>query len=124
MTGAATRANGRAAGAGVQRFDLDAAAKAAAAESHPVPFAFTYKGEDYDVPPAVQWPLEAQRLIGLGELDTALAMLLGQDQYEGLIAAGITVGDLTVLFEAIGKAAGVDGLPNLPQPVPPGLTRR
>jgi hypothetical protein len=113
--------NGRA--GGVQRFDLDAAAKAAAAESHPVPFAFTYKGEDYDVPPAVQWPLEAQRLISQGELDTALAMLLGDAQYEGLIAAGITVGDLTVLFEAIGQAAGVDGLPNLPQPARPALTR-
>lgn len=106
-----------------ERFDLDAAAKAAAAESAPVPFAFTFKGEDYEVPHAMSWPLEAQRRISQGDLDGALPMLLGTEQLDRLTAAGITMGELTLLFEAIGQDAGVGGLPNLPQPARPGSTR-
>lgn len=105
------------------RFDLDAAAAAAAAESSAVPFAFTYHGADYEVPPATAWPLEAQRFIARGELDPALVLLLGKEPYEHLIDAGMTVGELNVLFEAIGEAAGVGSLPNLPQPAQPGSTQ-
>jgi hypothetical protein len=107
MSGAA---NGRA------RFDLDAAAASALAEAKPVPFAFTFKGQEFEVPAAVLWPLEAQALIAKGELDRALTMLLGAESYDRLIVAGITVGELTVLFEAVGEAAGVGGLGNLSAP--------
>ena len=100
MTRAAS--NGRPA----EPFDLDQAAKAAAAEGDASPFAFTFRGEAYEVPPALAWPLEAQRFIGRGELEPGLAMLLGGDQYERLIKAGITVGDLATLFEAIGQPPG------------------
>jgi hypothetical protein len=110
--------NGRA-----ERFDLDAAAKAAAAESKPVPFPFSYKGGKYEMPPPPTWPLEAQRLIGEGELAPALAMLVGEEQYGKLLDAGMTVGDLMLLMEAVGKDAGVGGLPNLPEPARRGSTR-
>jgi hypothetical protein len=112
-------ANGRPAA-----FDLDAAAEKAAADSNAAPFAFTYRGESYEAPAALSWPLEAQRLIGLGELEPALGMLLGDDQFARLVAAGITVGELSVLFEAIGEAAGVGGLPNSPRPARRASTRR
>jgi len=115
MSGAA---NGRPA------FDLDAAAaKAAADEGGAVPFAFTFRGQDYEAPPAMAWPLRAQRLIAKGELEPALGLLLGDEQYDRLVEAGMTVGDLTVLFEAIGEAAGTGGLGNSPPPARPGSTR-
>jgi hypothetical protein len=98
------------------RFDLDAAAAAAVAEGNAAPFLFTYKGTDYQVPPATDWPLEAQSLIGRGELEAALVMLLGREAYDALVAAGMTVGELNVLFTAVGEAAGVGGLPNLSAP--------
>jgi len=112
MTGAAT--NGR--------FDLSAAAAAAAAQNEAVPFGFTYKGEDYEIPPATSWPLAAQAQIAAGELEAALTGLLGEDAYRRLVAAGMTVGDLNLLFTAVGEAAGVESLPNLPAPAQRGST--
>jgi len=102
------------------RFDLDAASAAALAEAKPVPFAFTYHGAEYEVPAAVLWPLEIQALIAAGEIDKALPKLLGPQQYDALIAAGITVGELSVLFQAVGEAAGVGGLGNLSAPAQRG----
>src|SRR5262245_48092642 len=105
-----------------QRFDLDAAAKAALAEARPEPFLFTYHGADYEVPPAILWPLEAQAKIAAGDLEAALVMLMGQETYDALVAAGITIGELTTLFGAVGEAAGVGGLPNLSGSAPPVST--
>lgn len=110
-------ANGR-----PKRFDLDGAAAAALAEANPQPFAFTFKGQDFDVPAATTWPLEAQAMIARGDLDQALTLLLGAEPYARLVATGMTVGELTVLFEAIGDAAGVGGLPNLSRPAAAGST--
>jgi hypothetical protein len=104
------------------RFDLDAAALAAAAETAPVPFLFTYKGEDYSVPPATSWPLEAQALVASGDLDRALTSLLGAESYARLLKAGMTVGELNILFTAVGEAAGVESLPNLSAPAAHGST--
>lgn len=105
------------------RFDLDAASAAALAESRPEPFLFTYHGADYEVPAAVLWPLEVQAQIARGDLEAALTGLMGADAYRALVAAGITVGELTTLFEAVGEAAGVGGLGNSPQPAPAGSTQ-
>jgi len=113
MTGAAS--NGR--------FDLSAAAATAAAETPAVPFLFSYKGEDYEIPPATSWPLSAQAQIAAGELEGALTSLLGKEPLERLIAAGMTVGELNILFTAVGEAAGMTDLPNLPAPARPGSTR-
>ena len=105
-----------------QPFDLDLAAKAAKAEANPVPFQFTYKGQAYQVPPAVDWPLQAQALIGEGELEQALVMLMGQDTYNGLLAQGITMGELSTLFSAVGEQAVGGGLGNLPGLAKPAST--
>ena len=79
-------------------------------------------GGPYEVPPAVLWPLEAQAKIAQGELQDALTMLLGAEQYDRLVEAGITVGELGVLFQAVGEAAGVGGLGNLSAPAQRGST--
>lgn len=105
------------------RFNLDAAAEAAAAEGDAEPFPFCYKGANYEVPPATRWPLRAQMLLGEGELAQALALLIGATQVQRLSDAGITVGELNLLFEAIGKAAGVENLPNSPGPALAGSTQ-
>jgi hypothetical protein len=102
-------ANGKA-----EPFDLEAAAAAATAEAggRNVPFGFTYKGRAYELPPMTTWPLQALRSIGTGDLDSALAMLLGEEVYGDLAGAGLRLGDLNVLFEAAAKAAGAGSLPN------------
>jgi len=105
-----------------QPYDLDAAVAAAYAESKPVPFAFTYHGTAYEVPPAQSWPLEAQALIGAGDVDRGMRQVLGADTYAALSAAGMTMGELTLLLEAVGKQAGLEGLPNSSAPAAQGST--
>lgn len=91
-----------------ERFDLEAAALAAEAES--TPFAFTYKGHDYDVPPARVWPLKALRQIALGNLEDALPVLLGPGAFDQLSDDELTLGELNVLFEQLAKAQGLESL--------------
>jgi hypothetical protein len=89
-------------------WDLEVAAKAAADEAGPrVPFTFAYKGEQYTVPPMAEWSLATLRQVARGEFDLALPDLLGDDGYEALTDAGMTVGELTALFD---KVAGESGL--------------
>jgi hypothetical protein len=101
--------NGRAAAA---PFDLEAASNAAAAEADAQPFAFTWKGESYSVPPMTAWPMKALRALAAGNLDGALGELLGPGAYEALSDAGLKVGDLNVLFDKIAADSGMGGLPN------------
>ena len=108
----------RAAANGHGVFDLDAA-EAAAREGDVEPFRFKYRGETYEVPPGTEWPLSAMTALAAGNLPAAMGELLGVEQYAHLEATGIKLGALNVLFEAIGKAAGVDGLPNSALPQPP-----
>lgn len=106
-----------------QPFDLDSAVKAAYAESAPVPFKFTYHGGSYEVPAATSWPIEAQALIGAGEIDAAMRMILGAETYQALSAAGMTMGELTLLLGAVGDHAGLDGLGNSSRPAGRASTR-
>lgn len=114
----AQHANGK-----VVPFDLEAAAAAAAAEAEEQPFAFTYKGAQYTVPPQTSWPMSATRALGRGELDAALPQLLGNEAFEKLCDAGLTLGELAALFGAMGEVAGMGGLPNSSAPVARALTR-
>jgi len=113
----------RAAANGSAAFDLDAAAEAAKSEATAQPFAFTWHGKEYEVPAATQWPLSAMTAMSEGNLPAAMGALLGDDAYAELAATGITVGALNTLFDAIGKAAGMDGLPNSSPSQPPASTR-
>jgi hypothetical protein len=91
-------------------FDLQAAA---AAEADAAPFAFTYKGKPYALPPMSGWALTTIRKVALGNLEDALAELMGAKTYDGLCDAGLTLGELTALFRAAGATqAGVRSLPN------------
>lgn len=93
-------------------FDLEAASLAATNEAEAVPFAFTYKGQSYEVPPSTTWPISALRAISAGDLDGALPELLGAEQYEQLAASGLRVGELSILFERIAAHSGLGSLPN------------
>jgi hypothetical protein len=107
-----------------ERFDLDAAIKAAAGEAEAVPFRFSYAGADYEVPPATSWPIAAMAALAAGDLAGALTRLLGDDAYAQLEASGLTLGGLNALFEAIGAASGVGSLPNSSPPPRPVSTPR
>jgi hypothetical protein len=107
-------------------FDLGAAAEAAATEAEGRPFAFTYKGASYQVPTATAWPMTALRSLANGDLDTALAALIGAEAFDGMCDAGLTLGELNTLFENIAKDSGLN-LPNSPplrRPVSPRTSKR
>jgi hypothetical protein len=108
---------------GHQAFDLDAAAAAARAEANAQPFVFTWHGAEYVVPAATEWPLSAMTAMSEGNLAAAMSALLGDESYALLAATGITIGALNTLFDAIGKAAGMGGLPNSSASQQPALTR-
>jgi hypothetical protein len=104
-------------------FDLDAAAaKAAADEALAVPFAFTWEGRTYELPPQGKWPMRAVKALAGGDLNTAMAMLLGEKDYSELCDTDMTLGDMGVLFAAIGEGAGMGGLPNSSPPARAGST--
>jgi hypothetical protein len=94
------------------QWDLEAAAAAAEAEADSVPFTFAYKGASYSVPAMKRWPAAALAALREGDLASALTMLLGADGYAGLVGAGLTIGELEVLFDKIAAASGLGSLPN------------
>jgi len=102
-------------------FDLDSAAAAARSETEP--FVFTWKGSEYSVPAPTEWPLAAMTSMAEGNLPAAMGTLLGDEAYDRLAASGITIGDLNTLFDAIGKKAGMGGLPNSSRSRQPASTR-
>jgi len=106
-----------------EHFDLDAAVRAAQGEAEAVPFRFTYGGEDYEIPAPATWPLTAMSVLSSGDLPRALAQLLGPDQFARLEASGITLGGINALFEAVGQASGLGGLPNSSAQPQPASTR-
>lgn len=104
-------------------FDLEAA-EAAALEAEGAPFAFTYAGADYAVPPSKQWPVSAFQDIAAGDLEVALSKMLGEEEFTRLADAGLRVAGLNALFEEIGRLAGLGGLPNSRQPAVRSSTPR
>jgi hypothetical protein len=105
------------------QWDLEAAAAAAEAEADSVPFDFAYKGASYTLPPMKRWPASALTALRDGDLAAALTLLLGVDGYEGLTGAGLTIGELEVLFDKIAAASGLGGLPNSGPPARRVTTR-
>ncbi len=119
MTAPRANANGN---GGRPKWDLETAARAAATEADRIPFAFTYKGGDYTVPSQKQWPVKALVAVAAGQLDEALPELLGKDAFARMCDAGLTVGEMTALFDKLAEAAGMD-LPNSGPPQPRVSTR-
>jgi hypothetical protein len=106
-------------------FDLDAAMAAAEAEAGPpVPFAFTWKGERYEIPGVNEWPLDVLDMITAGDLGPGMAALLGEENYARLKASGLTLGAMNRIFDQVSTVAGFGGLPNSPPPTGRGTTRR
>lgn len=98
------------------KFDLESAAAAAAAELQAVPFVFTYKGASYSVPPMKTWPVDVLPALRDGDLGLALPRLLGDESYSALTEAGLTLGELEILFDKIAAASGMESLPNSSPP--------
>jgi hypothetical protein len=104
-------------------FDLEAAALAKEAEG--TPFTFTYKGEEYTVPPQANWPVTAVSDMAEGKLREALPALLGEDNAKRLFDAGLTITAMEILFEKTGTAmVGTTDLPNSRPRARPGSARR
>jgi hypothetical protein len=103
-------------------FDLQAAAKAAATEAAQRPIAFTYKAEEYEIPPGRDWPVGAVVAVAAGQLAAALPELLGADAYAKLIGAGLTAGELDFLVRVVTKEAGFDLPADFPLPALPSST--
>jgi hypothetical protein len=104
-------------------FDLDAAAADAAAdEALAVPFAFTWRGKTYTLPPQGAWPMTVVRSLAAGDLNEAMSRLLGAGGYNELCDTGMTLGQLKLVFDAIGQDAGMGGLPNSSPPALAGST--
>jgi hypothetical protein len=101
-------------------FDLEVAA---AAEAEAAPFAFAYKGKAYELPAMSGWPLTTIRAVALGDLEGALAELIGPKTYEAICADGLKLGELTALFRAAGATGGMPSLPNSGRPARPASTR-
>ena len=123
MTAPRAGANGHTAVRTVAKWDLETAARAAATEADLDPFAFTYKGGDYEVPPQRLWPVKALVAVAAGQLDEALPELLGKDAFASMCDAGLNVGEMTALFDRLAEAAGMDNLPNSGPPQRRGSTR-
>lgn len=107
-----------------ERYDLEAAAKAAAAEAGDEPFRFDYKGGSYEFPPSRSWPVAVYDQLGNGNLPAALPLLLGADAYQDLTGKGLTIGEIERLFEDVAKAFGLETLPNSSPPARRGSRRK
>jgi hypothetical protein len=103
-------------------FDLEAAAAAAATEAAQRPIAFSYKGEEYEIPPGRQWPVAAVVAVGEGQLRAALPLLLGQEAYARLLAAGLNAGELEFLVQTVSREAGFGSASDFPLPAVPSST--
>lgn len=113
MTG--NKANGQ--------WDLEAAADAALAEQQLVPFTFAYKGASYTAPPMKKWPASALAALAGGDLFGALQAVLGDEDGAALLGAGLTLGELEVLFDKLAADAGLGSLPNSGPPALRAMTR-
>lgn len=83
-------------------YDLDAG-RAARAEARGEPFVIGFCGQEYQIPPARDWPIEATDALSSGALSAALRLLLGEDQYATFMVNKPTVGDVEDLMKAVAK---------------------
>lgn len=70
-------------------------------------------GEDmFDFPGVAEWPIELTTVLQSGDMVAALRLLLSDEDVDKFLTHKPTIGDINELFESLGNAAGVGGLPN------------
>jgi hypothetical protein len=85
-------------------FDLDAVAREAAGE----PFRFRFGGEDYELPSHVD--IRAIAKLSIGQFYEALQLMLGDEQWQRMLAADAVFDDQTLrsLMEAYAAHSGTE----------------
>jgi hypothetical protein len=78
-------------------FRLDGAAKTG------VPFQFTFRGIAYVLPPVQSWPITIMTALANGQVEQALADLLGEERAARLADDGMTVGHMSALMNEAAK---------------------
>jgi len=92
-------------------FDVEAAAKAAAAEGAGEAFPFTLRGEAFTIPTQTDWPLEVSTLLTQNDLSGAIGLLLNGN-FDRFLTVHPTMGEVNALFRGVAEWAGVDTLGN------------
>jgi hypothetical protein len=104
--------------------DLEAASAAAASEAQKRPYTFAYKGRKYELPHLATWPMTAIDAVAVGQFRTALGEVMPVAEYDRLCADGLTLGELSFLFEQVGATqAAIPSLPNSSPSARRGSTR-
>lgn len=90
---------------------MPAPKKAAAvkAEALSTEVAFTFEGETYTVAPTKEWDLDALEAFEDGHIATCVRLILGDAQWATFRKKPRKLADLNALFEAVQRAAGVEG---------------
>ena len=87
-------------------FDLDAAA-AAKREALGEGLTFTWRGEEYTVPPPGAWDFEVQARLSGGYPVPAMTLILGEEQAARYWATRPSITDVTALMEAVSSQSGL-----------------
>lgn len=78
----------------------------AKAEATSAPIEFEFEGENYSIPPASEWDLDALEAWEEGKVATLVRALLGPEQYATFRSVPRTVGDLSRFAETLQDAVG------------------
>jgi hypothetical protein len=68
---------------------------------------FTFDGETYTIAPTTEWDLDALEAYEDGQIARCVRLILGADQWKAFRSKPRTVGELSDLFDAAQKAAGL-----------------
>lgn len=70
------------------------------------PVVVSYKGAQYKVPPADDWPSDALEMMFTGNLPGAMRLICGEDVYVKFNKKHPRLGDLKEFMEKMGEQAG------------------
>jgi hypothetical protein len=104
-------------------FDLVAARAAAREADGAEGFDFILGDEKFHMPGMGEISLEAQEILAEGDIARGARMVLGDDDYQRLKAAGATVGDIKILFDELSRISGTGDLGNSDASAPPASTQ-
>jgi hypothetical protein len=93
--------------------DLDAR-RAQRAEAAGEPIDVRLGGDVFTFPTVREWPVDLADVLSRGDLMGGLRLLLPPDDFDRFMGHRPTLGDLSDLFDGLGKASGVGGMGNSP----------